>query len=178
MDGNSILLQTTVRPNGYSILCLSDTHGLLNKMKDVMPSDVDIVVHAGDLTCRGEERELQDFMKQISCLPAPLKLFIAGNHELSLDRNRFLSSRPSLYRSYDFDAESDTPENYYNKCVNIVQPTRFESLADSSLPLSRYLLDEEFTIYSENNISRVIDGEQGAKVTSVVFDAVKVYGSP
>jgi 3',5'-cyclic AMP phosphodiesterase CpdA len=111
-------------------------------MKDAIPSDVDVVIHADDFTRRGEEKELEEFMKQFSGLSSLLKLFIAGNHELSL---AFFLTIVNIIK-VTFDAGSDSPENYYNKCINVVQSSHPSSV--NSVQLPRYLLDEEVIICS------------------------------
>lgn len=66
------------------ILILSDTHSL--SLAGSVPSQpVDFLIHCGDLT---EESKLDEFCASIQLLQninAPLKLVIAGNHDLTLD---------------------------------------------------------------------------------------------
>ncbi|KAF4124758.1 DNA repair exonuclease SbcCD nuclease subunit [Geosmithia morbida] len=45
----------------------------------------DVVLHAGDLTRRGRPQELRDAFSMIQDIDAPLKIVIAGNHDLCLD---------------------------------------------------------------------------------------------
>ncbi|KAJ5661550.1 uncharacterized protein N7477_009166 [Penicillium maclennaniae] len=63
-----------------SIVCISDTH---NTQTDV--PDGDILIHAGDLTQSGSFQELQGGLDWLRALPHPIKIVIAGNHELFLD---------------------------------------------------------------------------------------------
>lgn len=60
------------------IVCLSDTHSRHAKI-DV--PDGDVLVHAGDLTSRGEPHEIRDFHWWLQNLPHAHKLVIAGNHD-------------------------------------------------------------------------------------------------
>ena len=43
------------------IVCLSDTHGLHRRIKNV--TDADIIIHAGDISNYGEEHQVEDFLK-------------------------------------------------------------------------------------------------------------------
>lgn len=47
----------------------------------------DVVLHCGDLTSRGFTDEVQGAFDMLRTLDAPLKLVIAGNHDLCLDPN-------------------------------------------------------------------------------------------
>lgn len=63
-----------------SIVCISDTHNT-----HAAVPDGDILIHAGDLTQSGSFKELQDALDWLRTLPHPIKIVIAGNHELLLD---------------------------------------------------------------------------------------------
>lgn len=65
------------------IVAISDTHQLHDKV--VIP-DGDVLVHAGDFTNQGTDGALIKFLTWFSSQPHPYKVFIAGNHELGLDR--------------------------------------------------------------------------------------------
>ncbi|KAK1961227.1 calcineurin-like phosphoesterase [Colletotrichum sublineola] len=65
------------------ILILSDTHGL--DIPSEIKHPVDVVIHCGDLTERSTIPEYQNTLQLLRKIDAPLKLFIAGNHDLSLD---------------------------------------------------------------------------------------------
>ena len=60
------------------IVCISDTHSLHGQFP--VP-DGDVLVHAGDATRRGTERELRDFDRWLGTLPHRHKVVIAGNHD-------------------------------------------------------------------------------------------------
>ena len=68
---------------------ISDTHtyhGLLD-----IPDSIDIVIHSGDATnprdpCKNKI-EMENFIEWYSSLPIPHKIFVAGNHDISIERN-------------------------------------------------------------------------------------------
>ncbi|KIJ30341.1 hypothetical protein M422DRAFT_268208, partial [Sphaerobolus stellatus SS14] len=63
-------------------VCVSDTH---SRAYDVPPGDV--LLHAGDLSMRGSLGALQKTVKWIKTLPHPVKILIAGNHDVCLDKD-------------------------------------------------------------------------------------------
>lgn len=60
------------------IVCVSDTHTLHDRL--VIP-DGDVLVHAGDLTRKGAERDVRAFDAWLAGLPHRHKVVIAGNHD-------------------------------------------------------------------------------------------------
>ncbi|KAF3385463.1 putative rhamnogalacturonate lyase C [Penicillium rolfsii] len=66
--------------NPIAVVCISDTHNV-----QISVPDGDILIHAGDLTQSGSFQELQDALGWLRSLPHPIKIVIAGNHELLLD---------------------------------------------------------------------------------------------
>jgi len=68
---------------------ISDTHtyhGLLD-----IPENIDIVIHSGDATNPKDpylsEDEMQNFIYWYSLLPIKHKVFVAGNHDVCIERN-------------------------------------------------------------------------------------------
>ncbi|HEX2536200.1 MAG TPA: metallophosphatase domain-containing protein [Chitinophagaceae bacterium] len=67
------------------IVAISDTHCRHRSLK--LPKG-DVLVHAGDITNRGQEAEVKDFLKWFAVQPFSHKVFIAGNHDFFLERAR------------------------------------------------------------------------------------------
>lgn len=64
------------------IVCISDTH---SQYGFILPAG-DILVHAGDFSKSGVHHEMEEFIKWMKSLDQfRLKIFIAGNHERTLD---------------------------------------------------------------------------------------------
>jgi predicted phosphodiesterase len=76
-------LSTPVR-----FLILSDTHGA-QLTQNLPPCDV--LLHCGDLTEDGTPESISSALQDLSKVEAKLKLVIAGNHEISLDKEYWLS---------------------------------------------------------------------------------------
>jgi len=68
------------------IVCISDTH---SKYDFILP-DGDILLHAGDLTSTGRYDELNYFLYWLKSLTKfRLKIIIAGNHDVTLDKTYY-----------------------------------------------------------------------------------------
>ena len=65
-----------------TLLHLSDTHGFHHQVKNLPKAD--IIVHCGDFSNYGTEKEVLDFLKWYIELPYQHKIFVAGNHDLCL----------------------------------------------------------------------------------------------
>jgi len=61
------------------ILHISDTHGLHDHMPPLPAADV--LVHSGDMTWSGTEKEVIDFLHWLIEQQFQHKVFIAGNHD-------------------------------------------------------------------------------------------------
>ncbi|KAK7477217.1 hypothetical protein BaRGS_00031528 [Batillaria attramentaria] len=69
------------------VVCLSDTHGQVERKPEFLARvpDGDILLHAGDFTMGGDPGEIMNFDGFMSRLPHPVKIVIAGNHELTFE---------------------------------------------------------------------------------------------
>ncbi len=65
-------------------VAISDSHGQHRNLK--LPKG-DVIIHAGDISRRGKEDEIKDFLDWFSQLDYEHKIFIAGNHDFFFERN-------------------------------------------------------------------------------------------
>ena len=65
------------------LVLISDTHGLHDQVE--VPGG-DVLVHAGDLTSRGELHEIEAFDAFLARQPHRHKIVIAGNHDFGFER--------------------------------------------------------------------------------------------
>jgi Icc-related predicted phosphoesterase len=84
------------------IVCISDTHGLHRELS--VPSG-DLLIHAGDLTRRGELDELRDLNDWLGSLPHPHKVVIAGNHDWCCQQEPEHAAALLTHATYLQDAE-------------------------------------------------------------------------
>ncbi|KAJ3473274.1 hypothetical protein NLG97_g10407 [Lecanicillium saksenae] len=66
--------------DAVSVVCISDTHN-----NEIPIPYGDILVHAGDLTQSGTYSELQASLSWLAAQPHPIKVVMAGNHDVLLD---------------------------------------------------------------------------------------------
>lgn len=72
-----------VEYKGHKIFAFSDTHGMYRRLD--VSADADVLICAGD-ACEGFAVEgLKDFFSWYNSLPAKLRLFVAGNHDMVFD---------------------------------------------------------------------------------------------
>lgn len=65
------------------IVAISDTH---EQETNLGLSAGDMLVHAGDWTYKGSDKAIERFVEWLVSQPHPHKVFVAGNHELHLDK--------------------------------------------------------------------------------------------
>jgi len=70
-------------------VCLSDTHTYENKIK--VPAG-DVVLHAGDFSYTGTIAEVKHFSQWFAALPHPHKIVIAGNHDLTFEKDFYVQA--------------------------------------------------------------------------------------
>jgi hypothetical protein len=83
------------------IFCISDTHSKpdgddmseTGSFRIPFPES-DILIHSGDLTQTGTPDEYRAGIRLLAQIPAELKLVIAGNHDLSLDKEYYTAQDP------------------------------------------------------------------------------------
>jgi Icc-related predicted phosphoesterase len=64
-------------------VAIADTHSRHHYIK--LPKG-DVLIHAGDVSYRGEKIEIEDFFKWFSKLDYPYKILIAGNHDFYFEK--------------------------------------------------------------------------------------------
>jgi Icc-related predicted phosphoesterase len=75
------------------IVCISDTHSMHRK---VAVPDGDLLLHAGDITNRGELSTLHDFDAWLGELPHAHKVVIAGNHDFCFENDSKAEARAAI----------------------------------------------------------------------------------
>jgi Icc-related predicted phosphoesterase len=73
-----------------TILHLSDTHGFHRDLPDYIFKDIEMVIHSGDCSnWRDPARnshEVFDFLEWYMTVPVEHKIYVAGNHDTSIER--------------------------------------------------------------------------------------------
>jgi predicted phosphodiesterase len=89
----SFLIQLTLDIYfNMKILHISDTHGFHNQFPDTTWEGIDVVVHSGDCSNYYDvvrnEQEVINFLNWYERVPVNYKIYVAGNHDTSIERNR------------------------------------------------------------------------------------------
>ncbi|KAH9848767.1 Metallo-dependent phosphatase-like protein [Lenzites betulinus] len=99
------------------VVCISDTHGAHLSLPPLPPGD--ILVHTGDLSTSGTEKQIRAALKWLAAAPHQHKVFIAGNHDLALahppTRDAILADYPTL----TYLENSSATLEFYGRSVNI-----------------------------------------------------------
>ncbi len=108
------------------IVCISDTHSLHNNMLHVIPSG-DVLIHAGDISNRGGEKDVTDFIHWFQNIKGfDTKIFISGNHDHCFER----VNEPHHKGDYDWLHHLMSPENLSQSDVIYLEDSEF--IIDSS----------------------------------------------
>ena len=84
------------------IVCISDTH---EQHRSIELPPGDMLIHAGDLTYKGEAHAVKDFLDWFSAQPHKHKIFIAGNHDFLFEN---LSPFPGKYGDLTYLEQQST----------------------------------------------------------------------
>jgi 3',5'-cyclic AMP phosphodiesterase CpdA len=130
------LVMANAAVQGWKIVCISDTHSLLPS-KEIPNGDV--LIHAGDFSNVGHQKDYQAFHEFLDQLPHKHKIFIAGNHDITMQKAYYTSSAlPRQFHRQLFSRPDFNPTEYADQCIaTIKQPS---SKGDNSLI---YLEDEQ-----------------------------------
>lgn len=71
--------------NPLKVVHISDTHGAKFHTRLMIP-ECDVLIHSGDIGGRTSVLELEEFLRWFSRQPAKKKIWIAGNHDLCMDK--------------------------------------------------------------------------------------------
>ena len=91
-----VLYKVTINEKPIRLLQISDTHNRHNELTNL--PEADIIIHCGDFTEQGTEKETLDFLNWFLELPHMHKIFVTGNHDLCL---------------WDAEGIEDLPENIH-----------------------------------------------------------------
>jgi len=103
------------------IIVLSDTHGQ-HRAKSLTLPDGDIIIHAGDVSSKGELNSVVDFLDWFSELPYKYKIFIAGNHDFLFEKESDKNIKNLIPKNVIYLNDSGTVIEGINIWGSPVQP--------------------------------------------------------
>ena len=92
---------------------ISDTHNKHNQLNGLLPGG-DLLIHSGDISSLGRQSEVERFVKWFNGIDNYAnKLFIAGNHDMTFDREILLRDKLAYFEGktdYDTECAEGKPE--------------------------------------------------------------------
>lgn len=95
------------------LVIISDTHQLHDQVK--LPEG-DVLIHCGDFTNKGTDGALKSFLTWFSSQPHEYKIFIAGNHELGLDKGYHREHKLNIIKEFT----SQNPKMFYLENSDVI----------------------------------------------------------
>ncbi len=91
---------------------ISDTHNKHKQLNGKL-QDGTLLIHSGDISSLGRKHEVKDFIKWFGKQDYMHKVFIAGNHDMTFDRERLLRDKLAYFEGsteYDTECAEGKPE--------------------------------------------------------------------
>jgi 3',5'-cyclic AMP phosphodiesterase CpdA len=110
---------------------ISDTHNKHNQLNGKLPGG-QLLIHSGDISSLGREYEVESFIKWFGKQDYTHKVFVAGNHDMSFDREILLRDKLAHFEGRD--------RNDYNTSCSEGKPQWLEKMLNN-LPDNVYYLE-------------------------------------
>lgn len=114
---------------------ISDTHNKHNQLNGKLPGGV-LLIHSGDISSLGRQHEVEQFIKWFGKQDYMHKVFIAGNHDMTFDREILLRNKLAHFEGrtdYDTECAEGKPEWLVEILDNL--PDNVYYLENSSIKL-------------------------------------------
>jgi len=114
---------------------ISDTHNKHNKLNGKLPGG-DLLIHSGDISSLGRKHEVEGFIKWFGKQDYMHKVFIAGNHDMTFDKEKLLRDKLAFFEGrteYDTECADGKPEWLIEMLGNL--PNGVHYLENSSIKL-------------------------------------------
>lgn len=114
---------------------ISDTHNKHKRLDGKLPGGV-LLIHSGDISSLGRKHEVEGFIKWFGKQDYMHKVFIAGNHDMTFDREKLLRDKLAYFEGrtdYDTECAEGKPEWLVEMLNNL--PDNVYYLENSSIKL-------------------------------------------
>ena len=114
---------------------ISDTHNKHKQLDGKLPGGV-LLIHSGDISSLGRKHEVEQFIKWFGKQDYTHKVFIAGNHDMTFDREILLRNKLAHFEGrteYDTECAEGKPEWLVEMLSNL--PDNVYYLENSSIKL-------------------------------------------
>ena len=85
------------------LVCISDTHCCHRSIE--LPEG-DILIHTGDVTRGGTYQQIKDFLEWFSVQPFSHRIWIAGNHDITLQQDFYLRNSRRFHKLHKEDPKA------------------------------------------------------------------------
>lgn len=110
---------------------ISDTHNKHNQLNGKLPGGL-LLIHSGDISSLGRKYEVEAFIKWFDKQDYGHKVFVAGNHDMSFDREILLRDKLAYFEGKD--------RNDYDTSCSEGKPQWLEEIL-GNLPNGMYYLE-------------------------------------
>lgn len=140
-----------VLPSEFSeslrVVIVSDTH-TYQQDEEMKPMPLgDVLIHAGDFSRDGHQEQLTQFKCWFNSHPHNHKIFIAGNHDVTLDKEYYISTGARRFQKVLSKQSGFDPAVYSNECRAVVCGPGSIYLEDNSLIIASPIGTQGITIY-------------------------------
>jgi len=111
----------------FRISHISDTHNKHTQLNGKLPGG-DLLIHSGDISSLGRQSEVERFIKWFGKQNYTHKVFIAGNHDMTFDRERLLRDKLAYFEGrteYDTECAEGKPEWLIELLDNLPDGVRY-----------------------------------------------------
>ena len=127
------------------LIFISDTHNQHNKIE--IPEG-DIIIHCGDVSGRGDRREVESFLDWFSALPHKHKIMIPGNHDFFFEK--------------DYDTAKNMVDSRGITCL-IDSEVEIEGIRFWGSPITPWFNNWAFNLERGEEIKRKCDSKTGKR---------------
>jgi Icc-related predicted phosphoesterase len=138
---------------GLTLVCISDSH---SKHQQIRLPMGDVLIHAGDFSNTGTLNEIKSFTQWFDSQPHPSKIFIAGNHDTSIDTSYYVDRGAKRFHRFQ---------------VNQMTTEEIKSYSESA----REVIQNAHSVYLEDSEYELLSS---VEPNSDHIHSFKVYGSP
>lgn len=136
----------------WRVVLISDTHYKYSGEMINIPEG-DILIHAGDFSNTGHIEEIAKFREFLETQPHPYKVFIAGNHDITIDKPFYISPQghPRFHRNHYQRGGKlfhvMTAEQYSEKCISLLRyGSESYQQRETAGSVVQYLQDESYIV--------------------------------
>ena len=152
---------------------ISDTPNKHNQLNGKLPGG-QLLIHSGDISSLGREYEVESFIKWFGKQDYTHKVFVAGNHDMSFDREILLRDKLAHFEGRD--------RNDYNTSCSEGKPQWLEKMLNnlpdkylfSPWEAPKNILKEAGVVLGENYPYPIVNLQESRNLALEAYDKIKL----